>query len=174
MRNPSLTSKPDSLLCSLCERNKFNPSSRDSKRCQSCGGRLGGAMLETLRSISGLPDALGRYACACGRPEIRFLPDGTFHCPACGSEVLSTDAPPSPVKLCEYSAAYWTGRQDGRFEDRASFADNANLARWENLSDRFDYNRGYRADSEARRARNSWNQDVHEGISSEELRDDLC
>lgn len=35
---------------------------------------------------------------ACGHPEMRRLPDGVFHCPACGSEVLpigaqSIDAP---------------------------------------------------------------------------------
>jgi uncharacterized Zn finger protein (UPF0148 family) len=48
-------------------------------------------MLEDLRSIGALPEALGSHACECGHPEMRLLPDGTFHCPACRSEVL----PPS-------------------------------------------------------------------------------
>jgi hypothetical protein len=50
-------------------------------------------MLETLRRISALPDAQGRHACGCGHPEMRRLPDGIFHCPACGSEVLPSVAP---------------------------------------------------------------------------------
>jgi hypothetical protein len=40
------------------------------------------------RSIIGLPDAVGSHACECGHHEMRLLPDGVFHCPACGSEVL--------------------------------------------------------------------------------------
>jgi hypothetical protein len=35
------------------------PSGRDSMRCGSYGGRLSGAMLETLRGICALPDSLG-------------------------------------------------------------------------------------------------------------------
>jgi ribosomal protein L37AE/L43A len=45
-------------------------------------------MLEALREIAALPDALGSHACECGHPEMRRLPDGVFHCPACGCEVL--------------------------------------------------------------------------------------
>jgi hypothetical protein len=45
-------------------------------------------MLETLCQITALPDALGSHACECGHPQMRCLPDGVFHCPACGSEVL--------------------------------------------------------------------------------------
>jgi uncharacterized Zn finger protein (UPF0148 family) len=44
--------------------------------------------MATLQQIVALPDALGEHACECGHPEMRRLPDGTFHCPACGSEVL--------------------------------------------------------------------------------------
>ncbi len=61
-------------------------------RCDSCGGRLSGAMLETLWRITVLPDVLGGHACECGHPEMRHLPDGTYHCPACGSEVLPRGA----------------------------------------------------------------------------------
>jgi hypothetical protein len=35
-----------------------------------------------------LPEALGKHACECGHPEMRLLPGGVFHCPACGSEVV--------------------------------------------------------------------------------------
>jgi hypothetical protein len=51
-----------------------------------------GSTLETLRDIIGLPDTLGAHACECGHPEMRELPGGVFHCPACGSEVLPTEA----------------------------------------------------------------------------------
>jgi hypothetical protein len=51
-----------------------------------------GSALETLRDIVGLPDALGVHPCECGHPEMRRLPDGVFHCPACRSEVLPVDA----------------------------------------------------------------------------------
>jgi hypothetical protein len=85
----SMASRPDSLVCPLCEASKLHARKRDSMRCESYGGRLSGAMLATLRGISALPDALGRHACEeCGHPEMRRLPDGTFHCPACRSEVF--------------------------------------------------------------------------------------
>ena len=41
----------------------------------------------------GLPDALGTHPCECGHPEMRVLPDGVFHCPACGAEVLPIRKP---------------------------------------------------------------------------------
>jgi ribosomal protein L37AE/L43A len=87
----SLTSRPDSLVCPLCEMGQLCSSSQDSIRCQSCQGLLSGALLETLRQISALPDALGSHACEeCAHPEMRCLPDGILHCPGCGSEVLPT------------------------------------------------------------------------------------
>jgi len=157
VKSASLASRPDSLLCPLCEASRVLPSGRDSMRCQSCGGCLSGAMLETLRHITILPDALGRHACEeCGHPEMRLLPDGTFHCPACRSEVFPVGAPSSPSRLDE---AYWAGWMDGRFGERGSFIDNPNLARWENPSERLAYYRGHRAGSEARRDRNSPNLD---------------
>jgi hypothetical protein len=135
-------------------------------RCQSCGGRLSGAMLETLRGISALPDALGKHACEeCGHPEMRRLPDGTHHCPACGSEVLPIDASATLSRADENAQAYWAGWVDGRFGERGSFVDNPNLARWENPSERLAYYRGHRAGSEARRDRNSRNPDVCEKLS---------
>ena len=93
MRRSTLTSRPDSLLCPLCEASKLYPSGRDSMRCESCDGCLSGAMLETLRVICALPDTLGTHACEeCGHPQMRLLPDSTRHCPACGSEVLPLEA----------------------------------------------------------------------------------
>jgi ribosomal protein L37AE/L43A len=53
-------------------------------------------MLLTLEQIIALPDALGEHACGCGHPEMRRLPDGMFHCPACGSEVFPIEAIPGP------------------------------------------------------------------------------
>jgi len=61
--------------------------------CGSSGTQLVGSTLETLREIFGLPDALDAHPCECGHPEVRELPDGVFHCPACGAEVLPTQEP---------------------------------------------------------------------------------
>ena len=164
MRGSSLASRPDSLLCPMCEASKLHPSGRDSMRCESCGGRLSGAMLETRRHIATLPDALGRYACECDHPEMRLLPDGVFHCPACGSEVLPIDTASAPSKPNEHSEAYWAGWQDGRFGERDSFVDNPNLARWEAPLDRLDYYRGHRAGSESRQSRNSQNPGARKAL----------
>ncbi len=97
-------------------------------------------MLGALRQIVALPDALGKHACEeCGHPEMRRLPDGTFHCPACRSEVLPIDASSAPSRPEEHAQAYWAGWVDGRFGERGSFVDNPNLARWENPSERLTY-----------------------------------
>jgi ribosomal protein L37AE/L43A len=88
-----LASKSRSLVCPLCEAGELKPSGQDSARCESCAGSVSGVMLEALRRIVALPDALGSHACEeCAHPEMRLLPDGTFHCPGCGSEVLPLDA----------------------------------------------------------------------------------
>jgi ribosomal protein L37AE/L43A len=165
VKSLSLASRPDSLLCPLCEVSKLYPSGRDSMRCESCGGRLSGAMLKTLRGISALPDVFGRHACEeCGHPQMRLLPDGTYHCPACRSEVVPISAPSTPSKPNEHTEAYWAGWVDGRFGKRGSFVDNPNLAKWGNPSDRLDYYRGHRAGSEARQARNGRNPDIREKL----------
>ena len=94
MKGSSAFSRSDSLVCPLCEVDQLRPSGNDSAQCASCAGLVSGAMLVTLRRISALPDALGKHACEeCGRPEMRLLPDETYHCPGCGSEVLPIDAP---------------------------------------------------------------------------------
>jgi hypothetical protein len=122
-------------------------------------------MLEALRSISALPEALGSHACEeCGHPEMRLLPDDTFHCPACGSEVLPIGAPLVDWKSGEHAEAYWCGWLDGRYREMGSFADNPSLARWEAPSDRLNYYQGHRIGSEARQSRNSPNPEARERL----------
>ena len=97
MKIPSDTaSRPDPTICPFCESGELVSLGTGSARCKSCGLPLLGSTLETLRDIIGLPDALGAHACECGHPEMRELPDGVFHCPACGSEVM-------PVMVCDSS-----------------------------------------------------------------------
>jgi ribosomal protein L37AE/L43A len=76
------------LTCPFCEVHELESQGQNVARCGSCGGLVSGAFLETIYRIRELPDALGSHACECGHPEMRKLPDGTFHCPACGSEVV--------------------------------------------------------------------------------------
>jgi ribosomal protein L37AE/L43A len=76
------------IVCPMCEVGRLNPREPAPIRCDSCDRVVSGDVLETLRRIIALPDALGRHACECGHPEMRRLPDGVYWCPACGSEVL--------------------------------------------------------------------------------------
>jgi transcription elongation factor Elf1 len=94
MRVPSATvSRVHHIICPFCECAKLVAVGEGFARCGSCGLPLVGSALETLRETVGLPDALGAHACECGHPEMRYLPDRVFHCPACGSEVLPSEAP---------------------------------------------------------------------------------
>ena len=88
MRSSASNSNTRFIVCPLCEAGELQAFGRDSARCGSCRDLLGREQLETLLEIVGLPDALGSHACECGHPEMRLLPDGVLHCPACGSEVL--------------------------------------------------------------------------------------
>jgi ribosomal protein L37AE/L43A len=89
MKIPSDTaSRTDHTICPFCGSGELVSVGPGSARCKACGLPLLGSTLETLRDIIGLPDTLGAHACECGHPEMRELPDGVFHCPACGSEVL--------------------------------------------------------------------------------------
>jgi hypothetical protein len=148
-----LTSRPDFLVCPLCERHELRPHSHNSARCPSCSDFVSGAILETIKQVAGLPDALGRHACECAHPEMRRLPDGTLHCPACRSEVVPVDTGPTLSGLDEHGQAWWAGWMDGQFGERVSFVDNPSLTKWEAPSDRLDYYRGHRAGSEACRDR---------------------
>jgi ribosomal protein L37AE/L43A len=79
---------PRTLICPFCEVYELRPFGHNASRCDSCGGVVGGPLLETLCQITDLSDAIGHHACECGHPEMRRLPDGVYRCPACGSEVL--------------------------------------------------------------------------------------
>ena len=150
MKGSPLESRFSSLVCPLCEVHNLDTHGRGSTRCESCGGIVSGPTLETLRQITDLPEVLGNHACECGHPEMRRLPDGTRHCPSCGSEVVSGDA---QAILSEHGEAWRAGWADGCFGKLGSFACNPNLARWAAPSDRLAYYRGNRAGSETRRER---------------------
>jgi ribosomal protein L37AE/L43A len=87
MRVSSSSSRSDYLVCPVCQVGELRPFGGEGGRCGSCGSILGTAMLLTLEQIIALPGASGKHACECGHPEMRRLPDGTFHCPSCGAEV---------------------------------------------------------------------------------------
>jgi ribosomal protein L37AE/L43A len=84
----AFATKSHLLTCPFCESQELRAFGHNLARCDSCGGLLSGALLETLHKIIELPDAVGTHACECGHPEMRLLPDGVYRCPACGSEVL--------------------------------------------------------------------------------------
>ena len=93
MKVPSrTTSRPNSIVCPGCGRGELWAQGADLAGCDSCACTVDGAVLRTLEQIAALPDALGKHACECGHPEMRRLPDGVFHCPACGAEVLPLEA----------------------------------------------------------------------------------
>jgi ribosomal protein L37AE/L43A len=87
-RAPTASSS-DHLVCPVCTYGEVRHRRSDPLVvCDSCGPAIEGAILRTLEQIVALPDALGQHGCECGHPEMRRLPDGAFHCPACGLEVL--------------------------------------------------------------------------------------
>jgi ribosomal protein L37AE/L43A len=93
MRAFASSSRSDYLVCPVCQVGELRPFGGEGARCGSCGCMLGAAMVLTLEQIIALPGASGKHACEeCGHPEMRRLPDGTFHCPSCGSEVLHIGA----------------------------------------------------------------------------------
>src|SRR5215203_7364256 len=81
-------SRAHHIVCPFCESGWLLQLGPGFARCVTCALPLLGSALETLREIVGLPDALGAHPCECGHPEMRELPGGVFHCPACRSEVL--------------------------------------------------------------------------------------
>jgi ribosomal protein L37AE/L43A len=87
MKHSSMTSRSGSLVCPFCEVGELESTGRNA-RCNSCGRVASRLILETLRQLITLPESLGTHACESGHPEMRRLPDGVFHCPACGSEIL--------------------------------------------------------------------------------------
>jgi hypothetical protein len=92
MRDSSLASRSDFLVCPVCQVGELHSFGGEGARCGLCGCILGAAMVLTLEQIIALPGASGKHACECGHPEMRRLPDGTFHCPSCGAEVFPIEA----------------------------------------------------------------------------------
>jgi ribosomal protein L37AE/L43A len=88
MSRSPLTSRSGSLVCPFCESGELETTDRNSALCISCGRVTSRLILKTLGQLIALPESLGTHACECGHPEMRRLPDGVFHCPACGSEIL--------------------------------------------------------------------------------------
>jgi ribosomal protein L37AE/L43A len=87
------TSRTGHLICPVCRSDELR-----TRRlapllvgCDSCGCAFDDVVLGMLEQIVALPDAVGKHACECGHPEMHRLPDGTFHCPACRSEVIPTE-----------------------------------------------------------------------------------
>ncbi len=102
----SQRSRPEHIACPVCRYGKLRLWSSelggwygtlqlwslDVAECDSCGRAFDDAVLKTLEQIVALPEVLGKHACECGYPEMRRLPDGTYHCPACGAEVLPIES----------------------------------------------------------------------------------
>jgi len=61
--------------------------------CDRCRCAFDTTIVETLKQIVAFPEAFGKHPCECGHPEMRRLPDGVFHCPACRAEVLPVSIP---------------------------------------------------------------------------------
>ena len=96
VRSSAPSSHSHLIVCPICEAGELRALGREAARCEYCGCLLHGTTHVILQEIVGLPDALGTHACECGHPEMHRLPDGVFHCPACGSEVLPVETvPPS-------------------------------------------------------------------------------
>jgi ribosomal protein L37AE/L43A len=76
------------LVCPACEIHPMQAVGMMQARCSECGFTLGGEMLKTILGVLALPEVLGAHTCEeCGHPQMRRLPDGVFHCPACCAEV---------------------------------------------------------------------------------------
>jgi ribosomal protein L37AE/L43A len=143
------TARFHSIRCPFCEVYELERLADGSARCTSCRGTLDAELLATIRQIRTLPDALGSHPCEeCGHPEMQKLPDGVFHCSACGSEVLPAGGSAESGGSKGVSEAYLSGWRDGIFGSTASFVHNRELARWEDATDRFDYYRGHHAGRE--------------------------
>jgi transcription elongation factor Elf1 len=106
------TSKPGRIVCPVCGSGELRfrwPTllrfrSSALVECDFCGHNVDEAVLRVLEQIVALPDAIGDHACECGHPKMLKLPDGVFHCPACGSEVLPFKAFPRRSPALEGAA----------------------------------------------------------------------
>ncbi len=139
-------SRTHSIVCPACELGELRICGPEQSRCGSCSRVVDGGILEVLRQIVALPEAIGTHACECGHPQMRRLPDGVFHCPACGSEVLPAG---SSLTLGKSSGAYRAGWIDGRYGETGSVAHNTRIVGWQEERDRLDYYRGHRGGRKA-------------------------
>jgi hypothetical protein len=73
-----ITTRAQSLCCPFCEVYDLERYGHSSLRCASRDNFLTGTLLETLRHIVDLRDAIGSHACECGHPEIKRLPDAGY------------------------------------------------------------------------------------------------
>ena len=90
-RTSTASSRPGHLVCPACESGELQPQQAHglAASCAVCDCLFSGVVLNVLAQIAALPEAQGKHACEeCHHPEMRLLPKGVFHCPACGSEVL--------------------------------------------------------------------------------------
>ena len=88
--NNLLTRSP--IRCPACRMYELETVGGRQARCSRCGLTLDGPMLKTLIEILSLPVGLGRHACEeCEHPEMKLLPGGVPHCPACRSGVVLTE-----------------------------------------------------------------------------------
>jgi hypothetical protein len=105
----ALASGSHSIICPLCEAGEVRSGGYNGVQCPVCGYGPSRGILGALQQIITLPDALGKHACEeCGHPEMRHLPDGVSHCPACGSEVL-------PIRSKSRTQAVGTSRGHRQF-----------------------------------------------------------
>ena len=103
-------SRADYLICPGCGCGQLRPPRGILSRlaeCDFCKRAFDNTIVGTLKQIVALPKALGNHSCECGHPEMRHLPDGVFHCPACRSEVLPMSIPkPGAVAVRRSLAAF--------------------------------------------------------------------
>jgi hypothetical protein len=89
-------SRADYLVCPGCGCGQLQPPRGFLPRlleCDFCACAFDKTIVETLEQIVDLPETLGNHSCECGHPEMRRLPDGVSHCPACRAEVLPVSIP---------------------------------------------------------------------------------
>lgn len=137
------------MVCPACGIDELRHGEGGVSCCERCDLVWGEDVTEALGQIASLPDAAGSHPCECGHPEMRHLPDGVFHCPSCGAEILPIDADP---KAKAGSVAYRSGWACGLFGKAESFASNGELGRWEDPLDRLRFYQGCRAGREALRS----------------------
>jgi uncharacterized Zn finger protein (UPF0148 family) len=105
VRVPSRASRSGHLICPVCEAGELHPFGGN---CERCGYIADTATLLTLEQLIALSDALGKHACECGHPEMRLLPDGVYHCPACRSEILALEDSLESERTHLGSASAWS------------------------------------------------------------------